>query len=51
MYLYINMYELSQKNDISLHFFLKKRGSTCTEGKNTRLEENQRYEYGRDPKV
>lgn len=45
------MYELSQKNDISLHFFLKKRGSTCTEGKNTRLEENQRYEYGRDPKV
>lgn len=45
------MYELSQKIDISLHFFFEKRGSTCTERKNSRLEENQRYEYGRDPKV
>lgn len=44
------MYELSLTNDI-IAFLFEKRGSTCTEGKNTRLEENQRYEYGRDPKV
>lgn len=42
---------IKSKNWYIVAFLFDKRGSTCTERKNTRLEENQRYEYGRDPKV
>lgn len=42
---------IKSKNWYIIAFLFEKRGSTCTERKNTRLEENQRYEYGRDPKV